>query len=551
MRAESTQLRGDRGESRPPLFSRASANGGGRQAVVDPDARGLGPVWPWLIGCFVVAALTLLLPSTPTYDPWAWILWGREIVHLDLVTDGGPSWKPLPVLFTTPFALVGHDAAPYLWVLVGRAGGLLACVMSFRVAYRLMKGGWLGVVAGIASALALFSSFHFVRDAALGNSEPLLAALFLWAFERHWDGRRDQALYLGVACALLRPEAWPFLGLYGIWLWFSDPYLRLRLVGFAVLIPALWFLPEWWGAGDPFRAGARANAPNPGSVAFADHPALELFNKFRLVTISPVEIGVVIGGAYALWAWFRRRAEGRTLALGLIGFAWFALVAAMTEGGFAGNQRYLIVTTAAVCVIGGMGVTRVIQGVGWLAERLTNNARVGTIAAACFLVVCVAGATPIIEAKGNNISRVAGGLEHEADVWHDLKGAIDEAGGPDKLLACGGVFSGPFQIQMTAYELGIHGIQIGWKETPPPGVAFRTRTVPDGPLVTKPTDDRFRLVEVYGKERVLTVPPEGDAGGCPAADPAAPTAPALVKPTSDGPPQTDPVPIGRKKRQGS
>jgi hypothetical protein len=164
-------------------------------------------------------------------------------------------------------------------------------------------------------------------------------------------------------------------------------------------------------------------------------------------------------------------------------------------------------------------------------------------------VVCLAGATPIIEAKGNNISRVAGGLEHEATVWHDLKGAIDAAGGPDKLLACGGVFSGPFQIQMTAYELGIHGIQIGWKETPPPGVLFRTRTVPDGPLVAKPTDDRFRLIEINGKERVLTVPPDDNTGGCPAGDPNAPTAPAPTRPTADGPSRTDPVPIGRKRKE--
>jgi len=28
--------------------------------------------------------------------------------------------------------------------------------------------------------------------------------------------------------------------------------------------------------------------------------------------------------------------------------------------------------------------------------------------------------------------------------------------------------SGPFQTQMVAYELGIHGIQVGWKITPPP-----------------------------------------------------------------------------------
>ena len=49
----------------------------------------------------------------------------------------------------------------------------------------------------------------------------------------------------------------------------------MRLVAFAALIPSLWFLPEWWGSGDPLRAGSRANAPNPGSAAFADIPAFE------------------------------------------------------------------------------------------------------------------------------------------------------------------------------------------------------------------------------------------------------------------------------------
>ena len=64
------------------------------------------------------------------------------------------------------------------------------------------------------------------------------------SIDRHLDGRRDHALYLGVAAALLRPEAWPFLALYSLWLWFFEPRLRLRLVAFAVLMPACWILPE-------------------------------------------------------------------------------------------------------------------------------------------------------------------------------------------------------------------------------------------------------------------------------------------------------------------
>src|SRR4051794_39825139 len=98
------------------------------------------PARPWkllLAGCFALAALSLLLPSVPTYDPWAWIIWGREVAHLDLVTTTGPSWKPLPVIFTTPFSLAGDDGAPLLWLLVARAGGILAFAMAYRLAARL------------------------------------------------------------------------------------------------------------------------------------------------------------------------------------------------------------------------------------------------------------------------------------------------------------------------------------------------------------------------------------------------------------------------------
>ena len=504
---------------------------------------------PILLGCLALSALTLLFPTTPTYDPWAWILWGREILHLDLVTEGGPSWKPLPVFFTVPFALFGQDLAPFLWVWVARAGGLFGCVMAYRVAYRLIftemgregeerLGRAFGVLAGVCAFLALLSSNKYARDAALGNSEPLLAALALWAFERHLDGRRDHALYLGVACALLRPEAWPFLGLYGLWLWFREPRLRARMVGFALLVPACWFLPEWWGSGDPFRAGARANAPNPGSAAFADSPAVELFQRFRLVTIAPVELGTMIAVGFAVTMWARARRYGATLALTAGGLAWFALVAVMTEAGFAGNQRYLIVTTAVLCVLGGMGTVLILAGMRWLGGRVLGESR-AWIPTAVALLVGVAVALPTVVAKGNNFARVTGGLEHEAYLWHDLKTLIDKAGGKEAILACSKVWSGPFQTQMVGYELGIHGLDVGWFEPPAPGAVFRTRTVPDGPLVTTPNDDRYRLVATNGKWRLLTVPPEGGGGECPSAGPDSPTAPL---PTDQGP--TAPARIG-------
>src|SRR3954466_11637319 len=89
--------------------------------------------------CTALALLSLTLPTTATYDPWAWLIWGREVIHLDLDTNFGPSWKPLPVVFTALFALV-PSAAPALWVAVARAGALVAIVLSFRLGRRLGGG---------------------------------------------------------------------------------------------------------------------------------------------------------------------------------------------------------------------------------------------------------------------------------------------------------------------------------------------------------------------------------------------------------------------------
>src|SRR5438270_1040251 len=85
------------------------------------------------VAVLVIAALSLLIPSTPSYDPWSWLVWGREIVHFDLQTTGGPSWKPLPMVFVTVFSLFGR-AAPDLWLIVARAGAVMAVVMVFKVA---------------------------------------------------------------------------------------------------------------------------------------------------------------------------------------------------------------------------------------------------------------------------------------------------------------------------------------------------------------------------------------------------------------------------------
>jgi hypothetical protein len=432
------------------------------------DAR--PKAWRLLIGaCLVLAALSLLGPSEPTYDPWAWLIWGREITELDLSTVSGPSWKPLPVLLTTPFALIGDDAAPSLWLLVARGGGLLAIVMAFRLASR-----FAGIPAGLIAGGSLLLADAFVRSFWRGNSEGLLVALCLWAVERHLDGRRGDAFVLGFGAALLRPEVWPFFGLYGVWLlWRGEagdgarrakadhPRRRLLVASCFAFNAVLWFAPEWWGSGDPLRAASRARHPNPDSAAFAAHPFFEVFQRSSAVLSLPVLIGFLVGMVVAA----RERRFGVRLALGLVAVVLMIAVALMTEAGFAGNLRYVALPAALVCIIG---------GVGWV--QLVGGARVrfGAPAAGALATVLVAASAWFVTADVRELRAGALSLRSEAHFYSTLPTVIAKAGGVSRVKACGHVFTGPFQVQALAWYLHVHGAGVEFVASPP-GTTFAPR----------------------------------------------------------------------------
>jgi hypothetical protein len=177
-----------------------------------------------VLSCIVLAALSaLVLPTVPSYDPWSWIVWGREVTdpHMSFIVNGGPSWKPLPMIFTTIYGVLG-GAAPTLWVITARVGGLLALWGTWKLTSRLAGGGWLGAFAGLLAAIGIVLTgrhdqawyYYFLH----GTSEAILVAVTVWAVDRILDGKHGQAYLLMVAGGLIRPEWWPFLGLYAIWL---------------------------------------------------------------------------------------------------------------------------------------------------------------------------------------------------------------------------------------------------------------------------------------------------------------------------------------------
>lgn len=391
----------------------------GREARLDrpPAGRGMrtGPI---LAACLALAALSLLVPVAPAYDAWGWLVWGREVAGLELDTTAGPSWKPFPVLFTTVFSLFG-GAAPELWLVIGRAGALLALVLVYRLASRL-AGPVAGAIAAPLLLLTPSEEARLIRHIGQGNVEPLLVALVLWALERHLDGHRGHALALGTCAAFVRPEAWPFLALYGLWLWAAEPRLRPFVAGAAALVPVLWFGGDWWGSGDPFTGGERAQVA--GDLSVGGRVELAASTTFQVVMV-PVWVSAAVAVALAA------RARDRLVPLlAAAALAWLAIVAAMTITlGYAALPRFLDPAAALLCVLAGVGA------VG--AVRSASRRRLRFALAAVLVAASLPFALPRIAALGDQVDVLA----ERTRLQTELRTAAREAGGAPRVLSCGQV----------------------------------------------------------------------------------------------------------------
>ena len=390
-----------------------------------------------------VAALSLLLPSTPSYDPWAWLTWGREVAAGGLDTTAGPAWKPLPVAVTALLAPFG--AAPELWLLLARAAGTAAVLLVGRLAWRLAGES---LVAALVAAVSLVLVSGFVRGVVLGFSEGLLVALLAAAALCHLDGRRRAALALGALAALLRPEVWPFLLVYGVWLWRRGEERPLLLAAAAV-VPVAWFAPELWGSGELLRSTERARVPNPGQPALAAVPALEVLKRFVLMTPPVVTVGLVL-------------AIRRPVALAAV--AWVALVALMSQAGFAGEERYLLPAAAAACVA---------AGVAWASARGVRLVLLAALALAPL---------PLVAAEAADLRR---DLADDAALRSGLEAAIADAGGAER-LRCGALAAGRYRFPLVAWHLDVPISAVGFTLGGREGTVLRSRLRRGEPLVPAP-----------------------------------------------------------------
>ena len=366
--------------------------------------------------CLALGALSLLLPSEPSYDPWAWMVWGRELALFDLDTNGGPSFKPLPVLVIavfSPLSKINDGIPPALWLVVARAGGLLALYMAFRLAGRL-SGGPRGVRwgAGVLAAVALLLTPLWVRYMAHGNEAPMAIFFLLWGIERHLDGKFKFALVLGFLACLLRPEVAPFIGAYGAYLFWKKPEVRKLAIGLAVALPVLWLVPEWIGSGNPLGAGQKATGEPPWSLSLRDKPWLAALERAHSLIGLALEIGVIAAVVLAI-----RSREKTVLWLAGAAAAWVGLIVLMTQLGFSGNSRYFLVPLAIACVVGAAGAGKLVM--------LAPSAPAQAAVAAVILV----GAGLYVAPRLERLDRQAKSVERLAKLQSDLETAVDRAGG--------------------------------------------------------------------------------------------------------------------------
>jgi hypothetical protein len=412
-----------------------------------------GSLQPWaLAGAALAAIASLLVPAAPGYDAWAWLLWGREVAALELSTAEGPAFKPLPVAVATVLSAAG-DAAPELWLVIARFGALLAVGLGWVVAAGIARSRgasrtWCWLAGGAAAAGVLFTG-GFVGHSAVGDSEPLLVAFALGAFAAAAGGRHGWALAAGAAAALLRPEVWPFLALYGLWCWLRRPRLRPALLAAPVLIPLAWFVPEWLGSGELLRSTDRARVPNPGQPALADRPALESLSRAFGMLFVPAAAGILL---------VRDRGPALIAAAGV---AWIALVAAMSELGFSGEERYMLPGAAAVAVGGGAAL-------GAAGARLAARQRPAAALAA--VAVLVAFALP----GAQSVHELGPRLSSGAQLARDLPVAIRAAGGAEALLRCGRPAVGRYRGTLLAYHLDVPKRWVR-ADGLPGAVSFRSR----------------------------------------------------------------------------
>ena len=421
--------------------------------------------WFVALGVIVLSAIIVRVTNTrPGYDPYGWLIWGYQTLHLHLDLGGAPSWKPLPLLFTVPYALFGHYSL-WLWMVTAEAAAFAGSIFAGRIAYRVVnptrdpRFRYAAIAAAIFAGLGMYgiqdningalnSYFHYLFSV---QSDPMIVTLVLAAIDFHINGHRRWVMVMLLLAGLGRPEVWPVLGLYGLWCWFKRPDMRIFLAVCAFLLVFLWFGVPTITNGRPLVAGDLAQG-SPRELH--QNKIIGTIDRFKTLNLWPVWVFTL---AAVAWAVYRLRATGLTwkalragrpdegadpaevqdrrnylLVLGLAAgiVIWLVVEMAFALHGWPAVPRYIFPPAVVAVVLAGIAF-------GWVLREIPSRLKIPTwsgVTVAALLVLClVPGA----------ISRTR--HEHK-DIRHErlrtteisrLTTTIDRLGGRDAVLRCG------------------------------------------------------------------------------------------------------------------
>lgn len=392
---------------------------------------------PWVLGAVGLLLLSTLIVvwagTRPGYDPYGWLVWGHLTVHFKLDTNGAPSWKPLPFLFTAPYAVVGHYAL-WLWMVTSVAISLSGMVFAWRIASRLTSAPpgrrYAAHGAGLVAALALLGIANYTHFILSAQSDTMIVSLCLGAIDCAFSGRPRWAFWLWVLASLGRPEAWPFLGLYSLWTWRAVPAMRRQIIIGLVLIPVFWFGIPALTAKSAFVAGQLAqNSPR------------ELHsNKFfgtihRFLDLDPIPI--LLAALLAIgWAFRRRDRSTQLLAAGTV--AWVLIEGAFALHGWPAVPRYLFEPAGAACVLAGVLVGRVILDLPGTIAAVSPRLSPGVANLGAILVLAVLAGS-LVSTATSRLRTERRDLTHErarAKEINRLSGVVARLQ-TARILACG------------------------------------------------------------------------------------------------------------------
>ena len=197
-----------------------------------------------------------------------------------------------------------------------------------------------------------------------------MTMVILIAVDRHLDGAPRQAFAVGFLAALDRPEIWLFWGPYGLWLFWRDPGARKLVIGLFLLIPVLWFCPSTGARATSCAVSAapKSRAPTVPPLPSArsarsstDHAWPTVLLRIKVAAVlaagrSRLCSRVLVRAGRGALAEPRRHGQLTTLAMAVLGVAWFVVVAIMTQAGFSGNNRYLVLGSALIDIAGAVGL---------------------------------------------------------------------------------------------------------------------------------------------------------------------------------------------------